>query len=237
GAMNSAPAIDSLIRLLKDDDEYVRRTAVVALGELKAEKASDALVALLQDDSPSLRKAAAISLGKIGYKNAWTAITSATKTSEDWEYAAALYRLGHRDALEAVTAALHSRYVDVRFAALRDLLEFADNLALPSLLELTSPQPSSPMTANMTVNESFAFRLLIAEGLARFSGAEAQAVLIKMMEDPAPRIRSTAVVSLVRVSKANPKDDAAINALIAALRREKLPPVQTTMIESLASFD
>jgi len=30
--MKTAPAIDSLIRLLKDDDEYVRRAAVVALG-------------------------------------------------------------------------------------------------------------------------------------------------------------------------------------------------------------
>src|SRR2546423_5090096 len=111
--INSTTAVDTLLRLLKDDDLYIRRTAVIALGELKAEKAGDALLALLQDDSPSLRKAAAISLGKIGYKNAWTAIASATKTSEDWEYAAALYRLRHRDALEAVTPPPHRPHVDV----------------------------------------------------------------------------------------------------------------------------
>ena len=130
-----------------------------------------------------LRKAAAVALGKIGYKNAWTAISAAPKTSEDWEYAAALYRLGHRDALDAVTAALHSHYADVRIAALRDLLEFADNQALPALLDHASPQPANPTAAKVSANESIAFRLLIADGLARFSGPEAQTAVIKMMED------------------------------------------------------
>lgn len=236
-ASNAASAIDALLRLLKDDDLYVRRTAVVALGDLKAERAGEALVALLQDDSPGLRKAAAVALGKIGYKNGWAAIAAATKTSEDWEYAAALYRLGHREALDAVTAALHSPYADVRLAALRDLLEFADSLTLPALVELASAQPANSSSPKLSANELFAFRFMIAEGLARFSGPEAQAALIKLIEDPAPRLRSTAIASLAKLSRANPKDDVAINALIAALGREKLPAVQTTIIESLASFD
>jgi HEAT repeat protein len=236
GAMNAASTVDSLIRLLKDDDEMVRRAAIVALGDLKADKSADAILPALQSDSPGLRKAAAVALGKIGYKGAWGAIAAVSKTSEDWEYAAALYRLGHRDALEAVTTALHSPYQDVRSSALRDLLDFADNRALPSLLEFASP-PSGPASVKLNANEALSYRLLIAEGLARFSGKEAQAALIKLIEDPAPRVRSAAAISLVRVSRANPKDDEAITALVAALQREKLPPVQTTLIESLASFD
>jgi len=58
---------------------------------------------------------------------------------------------------------------------LRDLLEFADNLALQTLLISHRPPPANPRAAKLSANESFAFRLLIAEGLARSAGSEAQA--------------------------------------------------------------
>ena len=241
GMANSATPGDTLIArllpFLKDDDEFVKRCAVIALGNLKAEKAADSLVAFLKDDDPGLRKAAAMALGRIGYKAAAGAIATVSKSSDDWEYADALYRIGDRDALDAVIAALRSRYADERISVLRDLLEFADSRAVPALVDLASPQQSTAVSAKLSANESFLFRVMIAEGLGRFSGTEAKAALVKMIEDPAPRVRSAAAASLVKVSKANPRDDATISVLVAALERERLPPVQTTIIEALASFD
>jgi HEAT repeat protein len=99
------------------------------------------------------------------------------------------------------------------------------------------PQQDNPAAAKLSPNESFAFRVLIAEGLARFPGAEARPALLKLIEDPAPRVRAAATVSLVKVSKANPRDDVVITALVAALEREKLPAIQTAIMESLAAFD
>ena len=110
-------------------DEVVRRAAAAALGELKAQKSVDALLARLKDDDPGVRKAAAIALGRIGDPRAASAVLASVPeaASGQWEYAAALYRLGKRDHLDQVTAALRSEYPDTRRGALTALLEFGDN--------------------------------------------------------------------------------------------------------------
>jgi HEAT repeat protein len=230
GALGYAPAIDSLIRALTDSDEIVKRAAANALGEMKVTKATDALIALLKEDDSSVRKSAAVALGKIGDRRAETAILGANKNSSDWEYAASLYRLGNRDYLDHITVALRSEYADVRFQSLRTLLEFADSRALPSLLELSA-------ASKITAQESFSIRLLLAEGLARFDGAEARAALTKMLEDSEPAVRTAAVASLVKASKGNSKDEATLTVLVAALKKEKSPLVLSAISDALASFD
>ncbi len=236
GALGYAPAIDSLIRALADSDEIVRRAAATALGEMKATKATDALIALLKEEDSSVRKSAAVALGKIGDRRAETSILGANKNSSDWEYAASLYRLGNRDYLDHITVALRSEYADVRFQSLRTLLEFADSRALPSLLELATGQKNSP-ASKMSAQESFSIRLLLAEGLARFEGAEARAALTRLLEDPEPSVRAAVVASLVKASKGNSKDEATLTVLVAALKKEKSPLVLSAISDGLASFD
>ncbi len=237
GALGYAPAIDSLIRALADSDEIVKRAAATALGEMKATKATDALIALLKEEDSSVRKAAAVALGRIGDRRAETAILGANKDSGDWEYAASLYRLGNRDFLDHITIALRSEYADVRFQSLRTLLEFADSRALPSLLELSAPQKANPAASKMSAQELFSTRLLLAEGLAGFDGAEAQAALTKLLEDTEPAVRTAVVASLVKASKGNTKDEATLTVLVSALKKEKSPLVLSAISDALASFD
>ncbi|HKP85424.1 MAG TPA: HEAT repeat domain-containing protein [Blastocatellia bacterium] len=239
GALNYAPAIDSLIGALADKDEFVRREAAAALGTMKAAKATDPLIALLKDEDGSVRKAAAVALGKVGDKRAENAILGAEKNSEDWEYAASLYRLGNRGYLEQVIAALGSPYADARIKSFQTLLEFADSRALPQLMEFAAGQRTSGAAFKMSAQESISTRLLLAEGLAKFDKMEARPALTRLLEDPEPQVRAVSVATLAKAGKGDSKgeDEAALTLLIAALRKEKSPPVLSAITDALATFD
>jgi HEAT repeat protein len=236
GALKYSPAIELLMEALSDSDEFVRRAAINSLGMIRAEKAGDSLIALLKDEDPAVRKAAAVALGKIGNKRAEGSILSAVKNSDDWEYAAALYRLGNRDYLEQIIVALRSPYADIRLSSFQTLLEFADSRALPQLIGFAAKKESGA-NVKMSAEESFSIRLLLAEGLARFNQAEAQASLAKLLEDDEPQVRAAAISTLAKWSKGNPKNEDTIASLIAALGKEQSPMVLSAINDSLALFD
>jgi len=122
---------------------------------------------------------------------------------------------------------------DVRLAALQTLLEFADVRALPSLLEIAAPIDANGSKAK----DALAMRLRLAEGLARFNGADARDALTRMLDDPDARIRIAAVSSLTKFSKANPRDDLILPALVGALKKEKAPAVVSSIMDALGAFD
>ena len=234
-AAGNSAAVDSLIQALADSDDLVRRKAATALGELRAANAVDALLAVLKDEDAGARKASAVALGRIGDKRAASAVLAAlTEAPGQWEYAAALYRLGNRDHLDRITEALRSDYADVRESALKTLLEFGDNRALPSLLSLAATEGPS------TQRDRLHIRLSLAEGLAAFEGEESRIALVNMLADSEPTVRAAAVASLVKTSRPDPKSDASQRSLIAlvgALKKENSPIVIDTMTEALARFD
>ncbi|MGH7254971.1 MAG: HEAT repeat domain-containing protein, partial [Nitrospirales bacterium] len=59
------PAVSRLIEALKDKDENVRKRAVIALGQIRAEEAIDALIERLQDKDWFTRLTAAAALEQI----------------------------------------------------------------------------------------------------------------------------------------------------------------------------
>ncbi|HET8676368.1 MAG TPA: HEAT repeat domain-containing protein, partial [Blastocatellia bacterium] len=138
GLLKEISATETLIKSLGDQHEIVRRAAAMALGEMRANAAVDPLITLLADSDPSVRRSAAVALGRIGDIRAADALLAATKAEStvDWEYAAALYRLGKTEHLDGVAAALHSDFADERNASLRALLEFADAGALSEIMSL-----------------------------------------------------------------------------------------------------
>ena len=69
GKIGSEKAIEGLIPLLKDSDEFVRFTAAYALGKIGSEKAIEQLIPLLKDSDSPVRLDAAEALGKIGSEN------------------------------------------------------------------------------------------------------------------------------------------------------------------------
>lgn len=152
------PAGVALIQALGDADPLVRRTAAGALGEMRLKNAVEPLLKLLKDEEPSVRKASAIALGRIGDVGAASAVQSAAAEAgaDQWEYFAALYRLGNHDYLDRVTAALRSEFADTRQNALKSLLEFGDNRAVPALLSYAGSDMSKP--------QGLATRFALAKG-------------------------------------------------------------------------
>lgn len=228
-------AIDLLIKTLGDKEPVVRRAAIQALGELKATNAVAPLTEYLKDEDQSIRKTSAIALGRIGDKRATATVETAANSNVDqWEYAAALYRLGNRDHLNQVTDALRSEYSDVRREALKTLLEFGDSRALPALLALANDDGA------VKRGESPWIRLALADGLAHFDGEEPRIVLINMLGDPEAAVRAASATSLVKMSSTDPKSEASqrsLIALIGALKKETIPIVVTAITDGLSVFD
>jgi HEAT repeat protein len=224
----------ALIQALGDADPLVRRTAASTLGEIKASNAVESLTKLLKDDDASVRKASAIALGRIGDKSAASAVQTAAADADadQWEYFAALYRLGNTDYLDRVMAALRSDYADTRRNVLKTLIEFADNRALPALLSAASGDTNK--------QEALATRFALSRGLAGFEGEESRIALINLLSDSDADVRAASVASLAKVSRLNPKSDAsdrALLGLIGALKKENSPGVIDAITEALQSFD
>lgn len=227
---------DSLMQALGDPNELVRRSAATRLGVLKAANAVDPLLALLKDQDPAVRKAAAVALGRIGDKRTASAVLASLPGSvpSDWEYAAALYRLGNRDYLDLLTAALRSEYADDQQSALKTLLEFGDARALPALLSL-SGSDGPPIKG-----DPVSIRLALADGLGTFEGEEAKTALINMLDDSEPAVRASAVTSLRKVSSTDHRSDSSqrlLIALVGRLKKENSPIVIDAIGEALAPFD
>lgn len=60
------PAVPKLIEALSSQDDFVKKQAILALGDIKDSQAVDPLIALLQDEDWLVRLTAAASLEKIG---------------------------------------------------------------------------------------------------------------------------------------------------------------------------
>ena len=243
GALKHTAATPQLIKALGDDQEVVRRAAARALGEMKALNAVTALLELLKDQDGSVRKASVTALGRIGDARAAVAISDGRKDAgdDDWEYAAALYRLGNREQVDQVTAGLASEYPDSRLEAARTLVEFADSRALPSLLRLAKPlNGGSQAVGGGSKPEAFSVRLLLARGLAGFDSDQARVGLVGLLEDAEPEVRASSSASLATNNRAFPNTDSSsrsVAALVAALKKETSPPVIEAMLAALSAFD
>lgn len=231
GALGDSGDVDQLIKSLADSDSLVRRAAAGALGQLKAPSAVDSLIAALKDDDESVRKSAAAALGRIADRRAAVAVQAAAKDAgiEQWEYAAALYRLGNRDHLESITAALASEYADIRQGALKELLEFADERSLPALL---------PLARSGAAKDSASIRFALAGGLVRFNSDNARTALINMLNDAEPAVRAASVTSLSQISKGKSEfSERALAAIVLVLRNETSPFVLAAINDAFSSFD
>lgn len=243
GALNHTAATEALIKALADDQEVVRRSAARALGEIKPASAVSPLIGLLRDDDAGVRKASAVALGRIGDARAAGAIRDVQKNApeEDWEYAAALYRLGDREQIDRVSAALSSEYADARRGVAQALVEFADTRSLPSLLRLAKPLKLEPQASSgSSKSEPFEIRLLVARGLAAFDSEQARIGLLDLLEDPEPEVRASSSASLARSIRAFPNSDSSVRslaALVTALRKEGSPLALEAMLSALSAFD
>lgn len=76
------PALETLVKALKDKDENVRKQAVIALGRIQDPAAIDALIEMLQDKDWFIRLTAAAALEKIGDERGRDAIKPLLKDQD-----------------------------------------------------------------------------------------------------------------------------------------------------------
>ncbi len=226
-------SIDLLIQGLQDEQAIVRRAVARSLGEMNATKAGSDILKLLKDEDATVRKAAATALGKLRATEAEPLIQELAKEAEpaEWQYAAALYRLGNRSLLDQIAGALQSPYADARSEAFKTLLEFADSRTLPVLLNyLASPK----LDARLALEK----RLEVVKALDRFTGTEGRDALMKMLDDEAALIRTEAIQGLLRAAKKEPDYVILIlPALITRLKKESSNTVIKEITSALAIFD
>lgn len=86
------PAVEPLMKMLKDDSWRVRRRAVRTLGKIRDPRAIEPLVALMKtDDDCYIRKSAARAIGEINDSRAGEILIPALK-NKDWEVIEGAYR-------------------------------------------------------------------------------------------------------------------------------------------------
>jgi HEAT repeat protein len=115
------PAVEPLIKALKDKYWAVREKAAWALGEIKGASAVGPLIWSLKDENLNVREAAAWALGEIRDDSAIKPLIQALKDDKDWYVrqaaAWALGWIGDTRAVGPLIKALDDRDKDVREAA------------------------------------------------------------------------------------------------------------------------
>jgi len=138
--------IEGIIAALKDEDMYVRKGAVIALGEIGDERAVEPLIATLKDEDSNVRKNAAEALGKIGNERAVEPLKQALKDkSKDVQIwvAFGLYKLGDTQKIEFLITALTNEDGGIRRAAAGALGELKDPRAVEPLISALKDEDSN----------------------------------------------------------------------------------------------
>ncbi len=124
---------DKLSLLIKDESSMVRKTAVQALGGLKAPEYVGHLVMALVDEESDVRIAAANALGESGGREVLDPLLLALKDNDPWVICAAmksLGRVGTEEALPAIEEAMKNADGLIMISALESLAAIGGRRAL-----------------------------------------------------------------------------------------------------------
>lgn len=142
-----ASTLPALYDMLRDEEPYTRRTAVVTIGRIGDPNAAGALIAALDDEDANVRKAAATSLGAMRSDAAvpgLIALLGEDTRSVQEAAAQALGEIGDRAAVPALTTAVVENEYDVRGAAARALAKIGDPAAVPQLRAVLESHGDAP---------------------------------------------------------------------------------------------
>jgi len=179
--MEKRKDVRGLIGALKNDDNDIRRTAVIALGNLRDAVAVEPLIRMLQDGDWGIRYRAAMALGEIGDVRAVEPLVEALK-DEDAEVRMhalkALRRIGDPRAVESLAGMLKEKDKAVRLEAVVALGETSDARVVNPLIQ-------------MLKDEEIEIRRAAKEALRRIGGPSIKS-LVKALKDKDGFVRMSA---------------------------------------------
>ena len=184
-------AVQSLVKVLKDEDKEIRVTAVQALGNCGDERAVEPLTEALRDEEAEIRVAAAVALGKCEDKRSVEPLQRALKDDYPEVRVAAIEALGNcgdERAVEALIQAFKDNPWDahVQSAATRSLGLIGKTRALTMLRDALQE-------AGVSVRRS------AAEALGSIEDPRAVVLLASALKDSEREVRSEAAGALFRL--------------------------------------
>ncbi|MFC1542120.1 HEAT repeat domain-containing protein, partial [Candidatus Latescibacterota bacterium] len=188
------PSVDTLIDLLKDDNDFVREFSAQALGRIKSPRSTQALLEALNDDHWRVRATATNALGEIKSKQAIQSLLEATNSdNEQVRYAAvsALGKIGTEEAIDPIIDLMQESegYTLISHInalgrigsekALKPLVKLLNNedenarrAAVLALMKINSPKAVQPLIDALK-DEDWEVRLYAVEALEQIGTPEA----------------------------------------------------------------
>ncbi len=200
----SDAAIPRLIKLLEDEDSFVRSSAASALGQIKSDAAIPGLIKLLKDEYSSVGSSAASALEQIPSDAAIPGLIELLDDEFSSMGSSVASALGQRksNVITKLIKLLKDKYSSVGSSAASALGQRKSDAAIPGLIELLEDE------------DSFV-RSSAASALGQIKSDAAIPGLIKLLEQKDSSVRSSAAHALGQI-----KSDAAIPGLIKLLEDE-----------------
>jgi HEAT repeat protein len=234
--------IDGLNKALKyRKDAAIRRSAAIALGELKDKKAVEPLILALKDEDESVRWKAAEALGKIKDARAVEPLIAALTVESSGRFsqrvataADALGEIGDSRAIEPLIESGSVIAYDIHERAINALIKIGSPALIPlinalqsnnwhikrlvitCLGELGNPQAILPLLSTLENEENQQLLCVTIEALAKFKDERVFMPLLSLLSDEDYLVREAAVVSLGRIG-----DKRAVEPLITVLETDK----------------
>lgn len=246
GNLNDRRAIPRIIKMLDDEDVFVRCTAIDVLGTpFRAREAVPKLMELIEKDKiATVRQSAIVAVGYIGDKKAIPALIKALDDKDAGvKYTAAniLGTLRATQAVKKLSECLKDKDVRMRRSVIYALKLILDKSSLPAVIaSLEDPDPQvrsdaalicgllkSTTTIETLIkllkeDESKRVRICAAEGLAIMDNDAGYELAVKMLKDPESIIRIHAINVLSRIG------DEKVIPLIKQLEKDKDRGVAST---------
>ncbi|MBD3270967.1 MAG: tetratricopeptide repeat protein [Elusimicrobia bacterium] len=148
-------SVPLLCGMIDDDDHSVRVAVVCALGILGGTRADEGLIQALEDRDTVVRMSACRMLGMHACEAALGRLIDMMQSDPEQAVresaAQAIARIGHEDALPAVTSALHKSYQEDRLFLMNAMMELVEKKAQHH--PETKETVSKPITPSPSVNE------------------------------------------------------------------------------------
>ncbi len=187
--MEDKEDIDGLIDALNDNDENIRKEALMALERIGDHRATEHIMQSLQDPDKTIQEEAITALGRIGDKKAVPSLIQTLNSPQlgiRWRSAEALGKIGDTQATEPLIQTLQDPEKTIQEEAITALGRIGDKKAVPSLIQtLNSPQ--------------LGIRWRSAEALGKIGDTQATEPLIQTLQDPEKTIQEEAITALGRI--------------------------------------